>query len=49
MAAVYGEMLIQIGLDYPGLPDMRALPLHQIRFLYNGIRENLKKRTAAKN
>lgn len=43
--AVYGEMLIQISLDYAGLPDSRELTLSEIRFFYNGLRETLKQRT----
>jgi hypothetical protein len=43
--AVYGEMLIQISLDFAGLPDPRELTLSEIRFFYNGLREILKQRT----
>ena len=40
---VYGEMLLQICMDYPGLPDPRTLKRHQIKFFYEGIRGQLKK------
>ena len=45
MVAVYGEMLLQICRDYPGLPDPRELSLSEIRFFYEGIRAELKKHT----
>ena len=44
-ANVYREMILQICLDYPGLPDVRTLSGSQIRFFYEGIRESLKKGT----
>lgn len=43
--AVYSEMLLQIALDYPGVPDVRTLKAHEIRFFYNGLRATLKERT----
>jgi hypothetical protein len=45
LVAVYGEMLIQISLDYAGLPDPRELTLSELRFFYNGLRDILKQRT----
>ena len=45
LEAVYREMLIQISLDYAGLPDPRDLTLSEIRFWYDGLRETLKQRT----
>lgn len=42
---VYGEMLLQICRDYPGLPDARSLTLSEIRFFYEGMRATLKRRT----
>ncbi len=42
---VYGEMLLQISRDYSGLPDARTLKAHEIKFFYNGLREELKKHT----
>lgn len=45
---VYREMLLQICTDYPGLPDPRALELHEILFFYNGLRPGLRKHTAPK-
>jgi hypothetical protein len=44
-AATYGEMLLQVALDYPGLPDPRTLTTAQITFFYNGLRKQLKKHT----
>jgi hypothetical protein len=43
---VYAEMLIQICMDYPALPDPRDLTMTEIRFFYDGLRESLKKRTS---
>jgi len=45
---VYTEMLLQICRDYSGLPDPRTLAAHEIRFFYNGLREELKAHTKAK-
>jgi hypothetical protein len=45
MSAVYGEMLLQISMDYPGLPDPRTLSMSQIRYFYDGLRGALKERT----
>jgi hypothetical protein len=38
---VYREMLLQICMSYPGLPDPRTLTLAQIRFFYDGMRPSL--------
>lgn len=46
LANVYREMLIQICLDFPGLPDVRTLTLGEIRFFYDGLRGTLRKYTA---
>lgn len=35
LAPVYAEMLAQITLDCPGLPDARALTASQIRFFFD--------------
>ena len=43
--AVYGEMLLQICRDYPGLPDPRTLRASEIRFFYNGLRAELRAAT----
>ena len=43
--AVYGEMLLQVARDYPGLPDCRTLTASQIRFFYNGLRAELREHT----
>ncbi len=43
---VYGEMLLQIAMDFPALPDVRSLRMGEIRYWYNGLRATLKKRTA---
>lgn len=40
--AVHREMLLQICMDYPGLPDPRTLTLAEIRFFYDGIRGQLR-------
>lgn len=45
MPTVYGEMLVQIAMDFPGLPNVNALTLTNIRFWYNGLRGTLKART----
>jgi hypothetical protein len=45
LAAVYSEMLRQACRDYAGLPDARTLLLSEIRFFYEGIREELKQHT----
>ncbi len=42
---VYGEMLLQICRDYPGLPDARTLKAHEILFFYNGLSPELRKHT----
>ena len=43
--AVYGVMLTQICMDFPGLPDPRSLRLREIRFFYDGLRHSLRDRT----
>lgn len=43
---VYGEMLLQICVDYATLPDPRTLTMAEIRFYYNGRRGELKRATA---
>ena len=45
---VYQEMFLQICREYPGLPDARKLNGQQIRFFYDGLREELKHHTAPK-
>jgi len=42
---VYGEMLLQVCRDYPGVPDPRTLTMAEIRFFYSGLRAELKKHT----
>ena len=42
---VYGEMLLQIMRDYSSLPDPRTLTLAEIRFLYAGLRRELRRHT----
>lgn len=39
---VYTEMLLQISVDIPSLPDPRTLRAHEIRFFYEGLRAKLK-------
>jgi len=43
--AVYGVMLTQICMDFPALPDPRALRMSEIRFWYDGLRPILRERT----
>lgn len=38
-------MVLQIARDYSGLPDVRTLKAHEIRFFYNGLRDELKAHT----
>lgn len=45
---VYTEMYIQVLRDYPSLPDVRTIVAHEIRFFYNGLRNELKEHTKAK-
>lgn len=45
LASVYDEMVLQICRDYAGLPDFRTLSFSEVRFFYNGLREELKKQT----
>ena len=45
MANVYRQMLLQICVDYPGLPDVTVMKMSGIRFFYEGSREELKKVT----
>jgi hypothetical protein len=45
LLAVYGEMLLQICRDYPGLPDPRTLSMSEIRFYYEGLRRELREHT----
>jgi hypothetical protein len=43
---VYGEMMMQVAMDFPSLPDVRSMTLSDIRYWFNGLRAALKKRTA---
>jgi len=43
--SVYTEMLLQTCRDYTGLPDVRTLTAHEIRFFYEGLRGELKQHT----
>jgi hypothetical protein len=38
-------MLLQICREFPGLPDPRTMTLAEIRFFYDDLRPELKKRT----
>ena len=40
---VYRAMLLQVVRDYSGLPDFRTLRQHEIRVLFEGLRDELKK------
>lgn len=42
MSTAYGEMLRQVMRDYSGLPPFWELSLSDIRFLYEGLRDELK-------
>ncbi len=42
---VYSEMLLQICMEYSGLPDALILEAPQIRFFYAGLRKQLIKQT----
>ncbi len=41
-------MLMQICRDYSTLPDIRTISMKEIRFFYNGLRDELKSHTKAK-
>jgi hypothetical protein len=45
---VHSTMLLQIALDYPGVPDVRQLRASELRFFYDGLRGSLKQRTKAR-
>lgn len=45
---VYGRMLRQICLDYPGLPDPRTMTVEEIVWFYDGLRPMLRKHTRVK-
>ena len=45
---VYTEMFLQIVRDYPSLPDARTLTFTEIRFFYNGLRNELIEHTKPK-
>jgi hypothetical protein len=49
LLGVYNEMFMQITRDYASLPDPRTLKAHEIRFFYNGLREELKQHTKPRN
>lgn len=44
-SAVYSEMLLQCMRDYPGMPDPRTVTAAELRFLYDGLRAELKHHT----
>lgn len=46
--AVYTEMMLQVCRDYPGIPDVRSMRAHEIRFFYEGLRAELKEHTKPK-
>ena len=49
LPVVYCEMLLQVCKEYPGLPDARTLKLSEIKFFYDGCRNELKKYSENKN
>jgi hypothetical protein len=46
--SVYTIMLLQICRDYHGLPDVKKLKAHEIRFFYDGLRIELREHTKPK-
>ena len=42
---VYTEMFLQVLRDYQSLPDVRTLKAHEIKFFYEGLRNELKEHT----
>ena len=48
MFPVFGEMLLQVCRDYPGLPDPRTLSNSEIVFFYEGLRPELRRSTRPK-
>lgn len=42
---VYRHMLLTVVREYNGAPDLRTLGEAEIRFLYDGLRHDLKKAT----
>lgn len=48
-ANVYREMFLQISRDYASLPDPRTITATEIRFYYEGLREELKRASAPKS
>jgi hypothetical protein len=45
MPNVLGEMILQICMHYPGLPDPRTLSMDEIIFFYDGLRPMLRKQS----
>lgn len=43
---VFREMIVQVCMDYPGLPDVRSMDVDEIAFFYDGLRPALRKHTA---
>ena len=43
---VYRQMLLQIMMDYPALPDFRTLTASEIKFFYDNLRPSLLKRAS---
>lgn len=41
--------LLQIARDYASLPDIRVLKLSEILFYYDGLRDELERRTAPRS
>jgi len=46
---VHCEMLFQICRDYSSLPDFRSLTASEIRFFYEGLRNELKQGSKPRN
>lgn len=46
--SVYSEMFLQVVRDYSALPDVRTLQAHEIKYFYEGLRNELKAHTKPK-
>ena len=48
MLNVVGEMFLQVIRDYAGINDFRTLTVQEIKYLYEGLRPELKEITKPK-
>jgi len=44
----FQEMILQICMNYPVIPDIRTMDLDEIEFFYEGLKPTLKKITKPK-